>query len=53
MLRIGSLDITFSPEQLQRLDQAGAVPLGFPHDFLASDMPRFHVTCPWHNLIEP
>ncbi|HEY5893916.1 MAG TPA: aldo/keto reductase [Chthoniobacterales bacterium] len=35
---IGSLDITFSPEQLKRLDQASAVSLGFPHDFLTSDM---------------
>ena len=32
---LASLDVHFSPEQLARLDQASAVPLGFPHDFLA------------------
>jgi len=32
---IRSLDVTFSPEQLQRLDKASAVSLGFPHDFMA------------------
>ena len=34
---IDSLNVTLSPEQLQRLDQASAVSLGFPHDFLAFD----------------
>jgi diketogulonate reductase-like aldo/keto reductase len=32
---IRSLDLTLSPEQLQRLDKASAVSLGFPHDFMA------------------
>jgi aryl-alcohol dehydrogenase-like predicted oxidoreductase len=32
---IRSLDVTLSPEQLQRLNQASAISLGFPHDFLA------------------
>jgi aryl-alcohol dehydrogenase-like predicted oxidoreductase len=30
-----SLDVALSPEQLQRLDKASAVSLGFPHDFMA------------------
>ena len=33
-----SLEVTLAPEQLARLDRASAVPLGFPHDFLARDM---------------
>jgi aryl-alcohol dehydrogenase-like predicted oxidoreductase len=32
---LASLDVQFSPEQLARLDQTSAVPMGFPHDFLA------------------
>jgi diketogulonate reductase-like aldo/keto reductase len=32
---IRSLDVNLSSEQLQRLDQATAVSLGFPHDILA------------------
>jgi aryl-alcohol dehydrogenase-like predicted oxidoreductase len=32
---IHSLDVPLSPEQLQRLDHASAISLGFPHDFLA------------------
>jgi aryl-alcohol dehydrogenase-like predicted oxidoreductase len=32
---IRSLDVALSPEQLQRLDKASAVSLGFPHDFMA------------------
>ncbi len=31
------LTVTFTPEQLARLDKASAVPLGFPHEFLAGD----------------
>jgi aryl-alcohol dehydrogenase-like predicted oxidoreductase len=34
---IRSLDVTLSAEQLQRLDHASAISLGFPHDFLALD----------------
>ena len=32
---LASVNLTLSPEQLTRLDQASAVRLGFPHDFLA------------------
>jgi len=32
---IRSLQVTLSPEQLQRLDKTSAISLGFPHDFLA------------------
>jgi aryl-alcohol dehydrogenase-like predicted oxidoreductase len=32
------LEVTLSPEQLQRLNQVSHIELGFPHDFLGSDM---------------
>ena len=32
---IRSLDVTLSQAQLQRLDRASAVSMGFPHDFMA------------------
>ena len=35
---VKSLEATFTPSQLQRLDQASAVQLGFPHDFYATKM---------------
>ncbi len=34
---LASLTVTFTPPQVQRLDAASAVPLGFPHDFLARE----------------
>ena len=34
---IRSLDVQLSSEHLQRLDNASAISLGFPHDFLALD----------------
>jgi aryl-alcohol dehydrogenase-like predicted oxidoreductase len=34
---IRSVDVKLSSEQLQRLDKASAVSLGFPHDFMALD----------------
>ena len=35
---IRSLEVTLSPEQLQRLNHASAISLGFPHEFLALDL---------------
>ncbi|WP_407547621.1 aldo/keto reductase [Streptomyces sp. Pv4-95] len=34
---LGALEIDFTAAHLARLDEAGAIPLGFPHDVLASD----------------
>ena len=34
---IRSVDVKLSPEQLERLDKASAVSMGFPHDFMALD----------------
>jgi aryl-alcohol dehydrogenase-like predicted oxidoreductase len=37
---LGALDVDFTASQLARLDEAGAIDLGFPHDMLASDRMR-------------
>ncbi|MEV0294087.1 hypothetical protein [Nocardia sp. NPDC050710] len=37
---LGALEVSFDAAQLARLDQASAVDLGFPHDFLARLMTR-------------
>lgn len=35
---LGCLDFVLTPEQMQQLDAIGKIELGFPHDFIASDM---------------
>ncbi len=37
---LASLDVTLSPEHLQRLNEVSQIELGFPHDFLHSDTIR-------------
>jgi aryl-alcohol dehydrogenase-like predicted oxidoreductase len=37
---LGALAVSLTDEQVRRLDEASAVPLGFPHDFLASERNR-------------
>ncbi len=37
---LASVDLDLAPEQVERLDEASAVPLGYPHHYLASDMAR-------------
>lgn len=37
---LACVDITLSPEHLQRLNEVSQIELGFPHDFLQSDMVR-------------
>lgn len=37
---LACLDVTLSAEHLTRLNEVSRVELGFPHDFLASDMIR-------------
>lgn len=37
---LGALDVEFTASQLARLEEAGAIELGFPHDFLAGDRGR-------------
>ncbi|WP_433261000.1 aldo/keto reductase [Actinosynnema sp. CS-041913] len=34
---LGALEVDFTASQLARLDKAGAIDLGYPHDLLASD----------------
>jgi diketogulonate reductase-like aldo/keto reductase len=41
---LGCLDLRLEPEQLDVLDAATAPTLGFPHDFLATDMVRSYST---------
>jgi aryl-alcohol dehydrogenase-like predicted oxidoreductase len=35
---LGALEVTFSPQQRERLERASAIELGFPHDMLQFDM---------------
>ena len=49
---IGSLAVTLTPEHLARLDTASAVPLGFPHDFLALEPVRSFVSGGLHDRIK-
>ena len=37
---LASLNITLSPEHLQRLNEVSQIELGFPHDFLHNDVIR-------------
>ena len=37
---LACLDVTLAPEHLQRLNEVSKIELGFPHDFLGSDMIR-------------
>ncbi|QIQ02214.1 aldo/keto reductase [Streptomyces liangshanensis] len=37
---LGALEVEFTPDQQARLDAAGAIDLGFPHDLLAGDRMR-------------
>ncbi|UNT00728.1 aldo/keto reductase [Streptomyces tubbatahanensis] len=37
---LGALEVDFTARQLARLDEAGAIRLGYPHDLLASDRMR-------------
>lgn len=37
---LACLNVTLTPEHLQRLDLVSQIELGFPHDFLASDTIR-------------
>jgi aryl-alcohol dehydrogenase-like predicted oxidoreductase len=38
---LAALDLELTPDHLQRLDEASAVPLGQPHDLIATQSPRF------------
>ncbi|KKB10867.1 aldo/keto reductase [Devosia geojensis] len=37
---LGALDVVLTPDQRTRLDEASAIDLGFPHEFLDRPMPR-------------
>jgi aryl-alcohol dehydrogenase-like predicted oxidoreductase len=38
---LGSLEVELTPEQLAKLDEASAIEMGFPHDFLAMMAARY------------
>jgi aryl-alcohol dehydrogenase-like predicted oxidoreductase len=40
---LASFSVSLTPEQVQALDQASHIDLGFPHDFFARDMVRTFV----------
>jgi len=46
------LSFGLSQEDLRRLDDVSRIPLGFPHDFLASNMVRQHVYGGMYDLID-
>lgn len=37
---LGALEVTLTPEQIERLDNAGAIPLGVPHQVISDYAPR-------------
>jgi aryl-alcohol dehydrogenase-like predicted oxidoreductase len=47
-----ALGLTLSDDQLRLLDEASAVPLGFPHDFLAQDRNRNRIAGGTADLID-
>ena len=50
---LAALDLTLPDATLRQLDKVSAVPLGFPHDFLASERNRNRVTGGKADLIDP
>jgi aryl-alcohol dehydrogenase-like predicted oxidoreductase len=49
---LASLDVTLSPEHLQRLNEVSKIELGFPHEFLQSEMIRDRLFGGTFNTIE-
>jgi aryl-alcohol dehydrogenase-like predicted oxidoreductase len=49
---LASLDVELSREQMERLDEASAVALGFPHSFLGSDHVRGLIFGETYDLID-
>ncbi len=50
---LAATTLTLAPEQIARLDEASHVPLGFPHEFLASASVQDRVTGGKRALIDP
>lgn len=51
---LGALDLSLDDAQLLRLDEASAIPLGFPHDLLGSEgMRALHSAGQWDRLNRP
>lgn len=50
---LGALNVTLSPEQVQRLNEVSAVLPGFPHNFINSERSRNRVTGGKADLVDP
>ena len=51
-MNLGCLEITFSADQLARLDEVSRVDLGFPHEFLRQDTIRSYIHGEFDGLID-
>jgi hypothetical protein len=51
-IAFASLNVSLSAEHLQRLDEVSKIELGFPHDFLQSDVIRNRLFGGTFNTIE-
>jgi aryl-alcohol dehydrogenase-like predicted oxidoreductase len=49
---LASIEVTLSPEHLQRLDEVSQIEVGFPHDFLQNDVIRDRLFGGTFNTIE-
>jgi aryl-alcohol dehydrogenase-like predicted oxidoreductase len=49
---LACLNYSLSQEELRSLDEVSRIRLGFPHDFLASNMVKHHVYGGMHDLID-
>lgn len=49
---LGCLDVKLAPEIMERLDAVSRIDLGFPHDFLATDMVRGRTSGGMRGLID-
>ena len=49
---LGCLDFELTPDYMQRLDDVSKIPLGFPYDFIDSDMVREFIYGKTFSLID-
>ncbi|MBB4634403.1 aldo/keto reductase [Longimicrobium terrae] len=49
---LAATELRLTPDQLRRLDEASAIPLGFPHDLLAAEANRSRLAAGRHDLVD-
>jgi aryl-alcohol dehydrogenase-like predicted oxidoreductase len=49
---LGAVNVALTPDQIARLSDASAIPLGFPHDMMAAESQRKRLTGGNPNLVE-